>query len=765
MAGSLFTSAQFDTDGRQLVLSDNILHVSSYSTVGEFWDTAGTNQQSWAREIYIPNDTFDSSSMLVDRWSLVDTSSSVGEAVVQQTGNSVQFSLLASEGRLGYSSENKWKLSGDFEIRLYIDWSFYYNEYRGISSTYFKIGVDDKNAVRLTFTFDGASKYQFRSEKIVGRDPKFFEWKKNGEHLSFSQISGPKGYEYFKITRQSGVVSTYVFDGEVDVQLGTGVADAAFSSDVYVEFGVENKEYNYYKSSFTKFFVVSGQVTPEVVFSSSLRGQQVGFPQKSILVVDDFSLSIIDEPTSKLWMRFLISEDNALSSGSIRLSASHGIIYCAFGDGVTALDFPNDRILKYKSGVVYLADENIAMRNSGVLFREYITSIGNFLDNNSHDVVSARIAGQDYVAFTHDLGVSVFRPLASGVSNSTDGNIPGNIVKISQRGSLYWSGYDQTNNSGDISYFSNIAALTVSGTESFSRTGYYGSDSLFEVFGNNIRALDVVAAGDLDLLAVGSTEGITFISPAAGAVSFGVSAPADNPFLDPSFEDHIGVYWKMFYTGFHTPIDLSFSDGISPSGTKGLKIRYLDSGSNRVWQEDTLLGVYQDVDLTGVERVYYDLHISPTSGANEHNNLWDFEIVVGDVVVKSYTDISGPFTKFNDSVDVVSFSGVHRFYFRCRMIKDHSAGNTSQRFAVVDNIRTSVGDPNYRILPPGNANVLEVLLQYDSSGHKIYFSTQEGYGAIDLDDRSLDYFIPVFVYGPDDADILSGDFSRIANEG
>jgi hypothetical protein len=59
---------------------------------------------------------------------------------------------------------------------------------------------------------------------------------------------------------------------------------------------------------------------------------------------------------------------------------------------------------------------------------------------------------------------------------------------------------------------------------------------------------------------------------------------------------------------------------------------------------------------------------------------------------------------------------------------------------------------------------LEVLLQYDQSGHKIYFSTGGGYGAIDLDLNSLDYFMPADTYVTD-AETLSADFARVQEDG
>jgi hypothetical protein len=430
-----------------------------------------------------------------------------------------------------------------------------------------------------------------------------------------------------------------------------------------------------------------------------------------------------------------------------------------------AFDFHRDKIFKYKDDYIQVADEPLALRNAEVTFRTRTADIGTIPDNDLHDVACKTIGSEDYIAFTSDAGVTVIKALASGVAYSEDGPLPGSQVKVSEKGALYWSGYDQANNDGELSYFSNITALAASGTNSFTRTDYYGVDTSPGVFGSYITAFDVRTVAGADQVAVGTTEGISFIALSPGApftrsVSYGVVAPAENPIVDPSFENYLGLDWKVYYTGLHRRFFVTRETSFAPAGQTSLRLRFADLSSDMTLVEGTEGGVYQDVNFTGLSYLYFDCKLSDVSLGG---NVWDFQILVGDTVVKSYRDLDGPFTKYNDSVDVSGYTGVHRLKFRLLVNGDTTAYNLGDREIYIDNLQTKIGDPDYRVLPAGNVSIKEVLLQYDSEGHKVYFSTQGGYGALDLDDHSLDYFLPVQTYVPE-AENVSADFSRVSDE-
>jgi len=763
MAGQLFTSSQLDQDGRQFILDDQILNVHYYTTAGESWDKAGAGNQSWFLENFLPNDSFDAASLASDRWDHFDNVS-VGEATATQAGGSISLGVERDEGVSGLTSEGKWTLTGDFDIRLYIDWGSYYNEYRSITHTFLKVGVDDANAVRLALTFDGVSGYELRSEKVVGRDPKFFGWGTSGSFTELADFSDTSQYLYFRVTRESGVVRTYVSDGVTSTQVGTDISDSVFSGDVFVEFGVESVQYNTLRSAFTKFFVAEGSIAEATKFFSSTRGEAQAFPDRVIITVDTLSLSVIDEATSTLWMRLSFYEGGPVTESNIRVRACNGTIYCSTSTGVVAFDFKQDKIFKYSGSSILVADEPIALRNAGVVFRTHTANVGNIPDNNVHDVACRVIGGEEYLAFTNDSGVTVMRALASGVANSSDGPQPGSRAEISEKGALYWSGYDQPNNDGELSFFSNITALSDPGTNIFSRTGFYGVDTGQSIFGANITAFDIRTVEGSDFIGVGTTEGITFIPNNSPSRGYGVDAPAENPFVDPSFENYLGIDWQQFYTRVHSLFKLTRVDSFVTEGSFALELRFTEPGVTQEFEAGTTLGVYQDVDLTNVERIYYDIQMPDIDGISATSNIWNFEIVVGGTVVRSFRDIDGPFTKFNDSANVTNFEGVQRVYLQIRTLVDHGVLGTGTKYTIIDNIKVKVGEPGFRVLPLGNASIVEVLLQYDAEGHKIYFSTAEGYGAVDLDDNSLDYFISLTTNGPVGGETISSDFSRVTDE-
>lgn len=767
MGGQLFTSTSLDVDGRQLLLDNVVLGTYYYSTVGETWDKSGSAAQSWYREVYLPNDTFDAVQVFSAQWDVVDTTVSLRGGACLESGV-LKVEVVRDEGIGGLSSDGKWRFTGDFDIRLYIDWDSYYNEYRSIAHTFFKVGFDNSNAIRITFTFDGTDSFGFSSEKTVGRSLQYFDWQDNGDLLELDAFGDSSAYTYFKITRYSGVIKTYVSTGEVDTQVGESLSDAVFSGDLFVEMGAETKEYNTYRSAFTKFFVAEGEISPGTEFFSSVRGRRQSFPERAIFAVDAQSLSVIDEDSGKLWMRFMLGGESPLPLGSTSVCGCNGTIYCATFDGLIAFDFHRDKIYKYKGSTLYVADEPLAMRNSAVTFRTYLSNIGTLPDNDLYSVACREVGSDNYIAVSHDYGVSVMRALASGVANCTDGPIPGSKVYISDGDVLFWAGYDYTVDEGDISYYSSVGGLSCSGTISFSRTGYYNTSTPYRIFTPHVTCFDAVTVGGEDCLAVGTSEGLSFISSSSsarytGSFSYGPTTVADNPVADPSFEGHLGVSWGVGYTGLHQKFFATRENTFSGAGSYCLKMRFdALEVQDQEYLEDTAGRVYQNVDFTGLAALYFDIKI--VCSVAGIGNIWDFEVIVGDTIVKRYRDIDGPFIKYTDSIDVSAFGGIQQLVFRIRVVEDTASVSIDTREVYVDNIKFKTDDPDFRILPAGSASILEVLLQYDNSGHKIYFSTAEGYGAVDLDIHSLDYFTSVETY-VSGAEVVSAAFARVDEDG
>lgn len=765
MTDILLTPDTLDANGRKVLLDSSVLFVKNYDSSEESWDKTGAGAQSWHREVLLPNDTFDSP-ILTDRWTAVDDTD-LDSSTFSQGFQKVNFLIEEDEGSAYYTSDGKWRLTGDFTVKLYFDWESYYNEYRSVTHSYLKVGNNSENCLRISFKFDGEDGYNFQSEKAVDRDLTFFDFLANGAALELTSFAQADDYLALKITRVGGVIKTYVSTLTTDIQVGADISDAVFSEDLIVEFGVQAKEFNTYGHSFSKI-LFSGATSPEIIFFSNNRGVSADFPDRAIIAVDALSVSIIDADTQTLWMRTLTGGTNVLSdSDGLRCAALNGVIYFATPDGLIAFDFPQDRVFKYSGGSIQRSTENIISRNSDLDFVSYLSSTGTILSGAVKDVDCKNYSGVDYIIVATAGGVSITRKLTSGVYNCTQGSLPVERVKLSTSGYGYWSGYDVDTNIGQISFKSTIPSLVAGGTNTFTRTGVYTTDGALPFYGERVQDFDVMPVTGNDVLAVGTTDGLSVIGGfiqgnefnGNGAKSYGVEAVADNPIQDPSFENYLGISWKGFYNGFHRKFNALRTTAFISSGGASLRLKFEDRVINSFYDANTKGGVYQDIDFTGVNTIYFDLKIEGTVSTN----AWSFEIVVGSTIVKSYKDTDGPFTKLSDSADVRQFTGVHRMYVQLRFLAKSFSQSVDECVVYIDNFRTKFGDPDYRILPAGNASVKEVLLQYDEGGHKVYFASNEGYGSLDIDDNVLDYFVTI-ADTVEDSEVISADFSRIENE-
>ena len=573
------------------------------------------------------------------------------------------------------------------------------------------MGYDDSNAVRISFSFNGVDGFQFSSETTSGRDTRYFDWEKNGVPKTLSTFSDATQWTHFRVTREGNTIKTFISDGDTELQIGADVTNATLTNDLYVEFGLESKEYNTYRHNLTKFFVAVGSSSITTQFFSPDRGRVQEFPTHTIIVVDSDAISFIDEDNSKLWLRILIG-GGLIADSNVKVAACNGVIYCTTPDGLIALDFPQDKIFRYKDSEIQVADEPISLRNAGITFRTFAATTGTMPSNNIHNVDCRQVGSEIYIAMVHDSGVTVRRTLASGVSNCYDGPVPGELVSISDKGALYWSGYDPSVGTGALSYYTNVTALAVAGTNTFSRAGYYGTNTTLAVLGEKITSFNVRTIEGTDLVAVGTTEGLTFIGlspavPASKAETHGVLSIDTNPFTDPVFQYDVGLYWVPFYDGFINNVSAYNTTSWATGVAYSLFLRSSDLQTGAHIIAGTKYGVQQEVDLTGVERLYFDLNFCP---AGTGSDVWDFQVVVNGTVVKSYNSSEGPFIKYTDSADVLNFEGVSHVEFRIHFPTKISAGTSiDEYYLYITNLRVSVGEPNYRSLPAGNASIKEVL--------------------------------------------------------
>lgn len=761
MTGIILNKDFIDAAGRRLVLSDNIYRVYYYDSSQEQWDKSPSSA-SWYTENKLPSDIFDYETVDTARWKDSSTSRSSGSGIVFSEG--ALFSVAREEGVCSLSSEGKWSLEGDFEIRLYPDWDSYYNEYRGVTSFFLKIFFDNSHAFRLGFVFD-LEGFKFAAEKAVGRDLRYFDWKQSGSSLDFEHISEAHEFIYLKVVRQGDTLYAYVSDGEQEIQVGDAVSSSFFEQPLKVEIGVENKEYNTSKQKFKKFFV-QGEIAEEVEFYSSSRGEKASFPDQVLLAVDDYSLSIIDSSTQLLWARCFLGPEYPASS-SADVAANNGVIYLTSGNSVVSYDFVNDRVYRFKSNTVEVSNEPLSLRNSSLGFSTHISSTGSFLGSSYNSISSRSYQGVDVVAAGSSDGyLTVFKPLLRGASNFSAG-MPVNCVDISDLGNVYWGSYSGEEGRGSISYYSNMNSIvTNSGSQNLVRSGYFNKDTSFRIYDEDVRVIDSLSRNGADLISFGTSSSVGFIGFSPGvpfnrSTSYGLASAANaNPFKDPLFEKYLGIDWFISYNTFHSTFKVHRKDNIEGLDTSGVQLLIENVPLNSYYEEDSSVGLEQAVDLTGIDYVFFDFKLESTSPRG--NNTWDFEVLVDNTVVKSYSDTDADITVAPLSVDTSSFNGECVFKVRLRVVKDSSFSSIGDCSAYVSNFRVSLSPSDCPILNNKCIPVKEVLTQYDAAGHKIYFSSPGGYGAIDLDDNSLDYFQEIEGISPGN-EIISGDFSEVDN--
>lgn len=762
MTDIILTSTELDKNGRKVVLNDAILAVSYYDATDEVWDKTGSSSQSWHTELSLPSDTFDSENIISNKWLILNSKSG---NIVTQSGGKLNLEIIKSEAKAALTGEGLWRMAGDFEARLYMDWDSYYNEYRGISDTFVTIGYDKENSTRVSFSFNGTG-YEFRSLKSINKDPRFFGWTPNGDIEPINNIEEAEEYDYLKVVKSAGDLSFYIVSATGQTQVGDTVSEAIFNNDLFVEIGIETSQFNTYKHYFSKIFF-TGTIEPPIEFFSENRGPTKDFPDKSIITVDGDSLSVIDESDYTLWARFLLGEGGALPDSNTRVSATNGSLFCATPSGIIAIDFGNDSIYRYRDAGRQVASEPVSMRNSSMSYRVDDGTTGTLPVNSFVEVSSQLIEGTTYVAASANGYTVAIKHLDSGIAYTQDGVGTLSKVTLTPAGTLYWSGYDGVNNIGQLSYRTGLTPLMASPGETvFSRTAYYGTDTVINILGEKITAFDVFHESGVDLLAVGSTDGITFIgtspiSEFTGSETYGVESADSNPFKDPSFESYLGLHWKPIITGFQKGRYASVSSDFPGNETKSLKLSMAEPPDHGFYETGTYVGVYQDVNLTGVSFVYFDTYFVNDSSSSTAR--WTFEVLVGGTTVNSFSDASAGFTRLSDSFSVADYDGVHTITIRIKNINDLGSFGISERRVYVDNLRTSIGTPDFRALKAGDVSVAEVLLQYDSTAHKIYYSTIGGYGAIDLYSNSLDFFEPITGILPGSS-VQSAEFSRDDNE-
>jgi hypothetical protein len=118
---------------------------------------------------------------------------------------------------------------------------------------------------------------------------------------------------------------------------------------------------------------------------------------------------------------------------------------------------------------------------------------------------------------------------------------------------------------------------------------------------------------------------------------------------------------------------------------------------------------------------------------------------VDDTVVHTYDD-SISFDTRNVALDLREYSGEHTIRFRVYSYYDGDSLSTYKFY--VSNIHTNEGVADYSIIPTTSNVFLDGYIVYGISERKLFFSTESGYGSIDIDSKTLDYFYNIGSYVP-----------------
>lgn len=741
-SNKIFSSSYVDSYGNQLVWDDTIKNIVYYSTEAEVWDKYGGGTHSWYVENELPNDSFYGDSLSSSRWSYFNYRGTTSGTV----SNKLRLDVAGSDARGGITSENKWSVSGDFDIRLYLSEDSYYNEYRGESATGLTVSIDDSNKFRVAKYYNGTS-IGYIEQFVEGIPLRYFTWRDNGQLYEGANTNDTT---CLRIVRQGNDLNGYVSVGSEFISVGSGVSASVWGQEANIEIEVETEQFNTYGMDILGF-TISGSLSEPTVFSSPIRGPKQEFPNSSLIVVDKYGMSVVDEEDMTLWMRFVHSEDLMFKDSDAQISASNGKIYFTTSSGLYCIDFVNDRASLYVDGLEKRTRLGIVARNYCNDFYS-VGENGFVMHHDVLDVASNVVDGNDFVAAATVSGIGL---LINSLDVKTGPSHRVQLVDITSAGHLFWNNFDTDTGTGKLYYRDTLQNLVTDPSSSFSYTGYYDSTTTpVSLSSEEINTVSV-STDTSSRFVTGHSFGIDYVGDFT-RVTYG---PVNiyNPISDPSFEETVGLYWRLasysasagtastvvsrLETNFNVssmfPVFNVYrtSDWSSYGGTS-LRLTLFSSGYVGIGDWG---GVYQQINLTSTDKLYFDIKLDNTSTSKSTNYI-DLEIVINDTVLAIFNDSSEPYVRYNNSVDVSTFSGACVLIIRIK--SKYSGVCLSNNSFFVDNLRVIQDTPDYAIIPSRTHSVLETMLIFGAD-KKIFFSTQDGYGAIDVDTNSLDFFTPI----------------------
>ncbi|HNT29540.1 MAG TPA: hypothetical protein PKL83_01135, partial [bacterium] len=166
------------------------------------------------------------------------------------------------------------------------------------------------------------------------------------------------------------------------------------------------------------------------------------FPQKAIIVATTSAVTIFDAEDNSQWMVFTDSAADALMDiDPAAVYALNGFIYIAgpgnADDGLYALDYINDRIVRWDDDAYDVFNGTISARNDSASYTEVNTS-DEIIADDVNDVHATVIDGQHYVAVATDAGFSVINATTGRILDYADTvGDDYNAVWLSSAGTVY----------------------------------------------------------------------------------------------------------------------------------------------------------------------------------------------------------------------------------------------------------------------------------------------------------------------------------------
>ena len=731
MISRLYDNTYLDLNGNKIIWDNSVNTVLYYAAGDESWDRTGNGKASWYLENTLPYDSFYGSQLSSDRWSYFNYKGIISGSV----DSKLKLEVYNSESRGGVTSDNLWKILGDFDIKVYLDENSYYNEYRGNVSSGLTISIDNSNKYRISKYCDNVS-IGYKSDYVLDSELKFYGWTSNGD---IDTTVGEDSVTCLRLVREGDVVSSYVSTDSGFSQVGSSVSGTVWGQSANVEIEIETEQYNTYKAHFLGF-TVSGTLEESNTFSSQYRGSKGEFPENAIISVDGSGMSIIDDADKSLWMRFVLGSRNMFRNVDTKMSASEGKIFYTTSSGIFCLDFVEDKIINYRRGQTLKSNSNIATRN-------YPTSLYNsgtnafVVDDDVLDIDIKKIDGNEYTAVATVSGIG----LRIGSEDKVESPLSGRVqrVYISEDGRMYWNSYSQSTGSGKLYYREGIAGLIGAGS-SFSFSSYYDTTTEISIASENINDIYVDTSFGHRLVLAHSC-GVDYIE-GGSSIKYGPTSVVDS-IQDPTFSSYLGLDWLVFDSSSSSNLKIGVgSVGVFPALQVSLSSEWFSAGSKSLKfscgpNVNVILGdyrgVYQQVDFTGIDSIYFDFKLVSDLGTRS-DNFYDLEVMVGSEVLLSFSDTEDTYISLNNVVDVSGYTGVSFLIFR--MKSKYAGDSVTDNFFYIDNIRSSQTSYDHAIMNVESHNILEAILLYGVVDKKVFFANADGFGAIDLITNTIDFF-------------------------